>query len=219
MIYLDKSYDIPQYDISQKNKRKYENKQNNKRQQNTINPGNTQRPKKIYEWCYQSETTKYHSGPPNFPNNPIQTYEDFFSSDNGGYTDYFFTGAKPEDGRGYIILNNDEPIGFISYTAFHLKPGIAEMDLWMGADANCGNGFGTDALISLGNYLNKEMGISKLIIAPSAKNKRAVRSYEKSGFKKTDKPMSDFLLDEYVDDFGDGDYGEDETSILVKEFQ
>lgn len=83
----------------------------------------------------------------------------------------------------------------------------------MGSDDNCGNGFGTDALTTLGNYLNREMGISKLIIAPSAKNKRAVRSYEKSGFIKTDKPMSEFLLGEYVDDFGEGDYGEDETAI------
>lgn len=30
--------------------------------------------------------------------------------------------------------------------------------------------------------------------------------------------MSSFLLDEYVDDFGEGDYGEDEAVILVKEF-
>lgn len=173
---------------------------------------------KIYEWCFQSETTKYHAGPPNYPNNPIPTYEEFCTSDDGGYTEYYFTGAKPKDGRGFLIVNGDETVGFISYCTFHLKPAIAELDIWMNAEANCGNGFGVDALISLSDYLNKEMDIRELIIAPSIKNTRAVRAYEKAGFKKTDKAMSEFLLDEYVTLFGDGDYGADETVILVKQF-
>lgn len=173
---------------------------------------------RIYEWCFQSEVTKCHAGPPDYPNNPIPTYEEFYSSDNGGYTPYYFTGAKPKDGRGFLIVNGDEAIGFVSYCAFHLKPTIAELDIWMNAEANCGNGFGVDALIALGDYLNKEMGIRELIIAPSMKNTRAVRAYEKAGFKKTDKAMSEFLADEYVSLFSNGDYGVDETVILVKQF-
>lgn len=173
---------------------------------------------KIYEWCFQSETTKYHSGPPDYPNNPIPTYEEFYTSDDGGYMEYYFTGVKPKDGRGFLIINENAAVGFVSYCAFHLKPAIAELDIWMNAKANCGNGFGVDALISLGDYLNKEMDIRELIIAPSIKNIRAVRAYEKAGFKKTDKAMSEFLLDEYVTLFGDGDYGADETAILVKQF-
>jgi RimJ/RimL family protein N-acetyltransferase len=173
---------------------------------------------KIYEWCFQSETTKYHAGPPDYPNNPIQTYEEFYASDNGGYTEYYFTGEKPKDGRGFLIAIEDKAIGFISYCSFHLKPAIAELDIWMGSDSNCGKGFGTDALISLGNFLNTEMGIQELIIAPSIKNTRAVSAYEKAGFKKTDKAMSEFLSDEYASLFGDGDYGVDETCILIKRF-
>lgn len=173
---------------------------------------------KVYEWCFQSETTKYHAGPPDYPNNPIPSYEEFYASDAGGYTDYYFTGAKPDDGRGFLIINEDEAVGFVSYCAFHLKPAIAELDIWMNAEANCGNGFGVDALISLGDYLNKERGFRELIIAPSIKNTRAVKAYEKAGFKKTDKVMSDFLLDEYISLLGGGDYGADETVILVKQF-
>ncbi|MCC0640867.1 MULTISPECIES: hypothetical protein [unclassified Clostridioides] len=41
-------------------------------------------------------------------------------------------------------------------------------------------------------------------------------SYEKSGFKKSDKAMTDFLLDEYVSLYGAGDYVIDGTAILVK---
>ncbi len=174
--------------------------------------------REIYEWCFQSETTKYHAGPPDYPNNPIPTYEEFCSSDDGGYTEYYFTGEKLNDGRGFLILHEDKPIGFISYCAFHLKPRMAELDIWMNSEANCGNGFGVDALISLGDYLNKEMGIQELIIAPSIKNTRAVRAYEKAGFKKTDKPMTSFLSDAYTLLFGNGDYGVDETAILVRQF-
>lgn len=173
---------------------------------------------KIYEWCFQSETTKYHAGPPDYPNNPIPTYEEFYTSDDGGYTEYYFTGEKPKDGRGFLIVKQNEAIGFVSYCTFHLKQMVAELDIWMNTEANCGNGFGVDALASLGDFLNKEMDIRELIIAPSIKNTRAVRAYEKAGFKKTDKVMSEFLSDEYATLFGEGDYGVDETCILVKRF-
>lgn len=174
--------------------------------------------KKVYEWCFQSETTKSHAGPPDYPDIAIPTYEEFCSSDDGGYTEYYFTGAKPNDGRGFLIVHSGEPVGFVSYCSFHLKPHISELDIWMKSEANCGKGFGTDALIALGDYLNNTMGIDTLIMAPSIKNTRAIKAYGKAGFERTDKPMTDFLLDEYLPVFGAGDYGEGETAILVKRF-
>ena len=174
--------------------------------------------RKVYEWCFQSETTRSHAGPPDYPDIAIPTYEEFCASDRSGYEEYYFTGARPDDGRGFLIVDEEEPVGFVSYCAFHLKPGIAELDIWIKSEANCGKGFGVDALVSLGNYLNAAMGVHELIIAPSLKNARAVRAYEKAGFKKTGKPMSEFLTDEYVPLYGGGDYGPDETVILVKRF-
>lgn len=173
--------------------------------------------KRIYEWCFQSETTKYHAGLPDYPNSPIPTYKEFYASDDGGYTEYYFTGAKPQEGRGFLIINGNEAIGFVSYSAFHLKPTIAELDIWMSSEAQCGHGFGVDALVTLSDYLKNEMGIRALIIAPSIKNIRAVRAYEKAGFKKTNKAMSEFLQDAYIPLFGEGDYGIDETVILMKQ--
>ncbi|HCQ5455661.1 Uncharacterised protein [Clostridioides difficile] len=169
---------------------------------------------KVYEWCFQSETTKSHSGLPNYPNIPIATYEEFCEED---YEEYFFTGAKPKDGRGFLIVSNTEPVGFISYSCFHLKQALAEIDIWMNCKANCGKGFGVDAIISLGDFLNKTMDICELIIAPSRKNIRAVKAYKKAGFKPSTKPMSDYLLDKYIPLYGTGDYGIDETVILVKQ--
>lgn len=174
---------------------------------------------RIYEWCFQSETTKCHAGPPDYPDNPIPTYEEFYSSDDGGYLEYYFTGEKPKDGRGFLIVHGEEAVGFVSYCAFHLKPRIAELDIWMNAEANCGKGLGVDALVCLGDYLRSNMSIRELIMAPSIKNTRAVRAYEKAGFQKTDKAMSAFLSEKYVPMFGDGDYGADETAILVKRLE
>lgn len=115
-------------------------------------------------------------------------------------------------------MNGQEAVGFISYSAFHLKPHSAELDIWMKDEANCGKGFGNDAILALSNYLNQQFAIKLLILAPSTKNIRAIKSYEKSGFKRTNKNMSEFLLEDYQSLYGAGDYGVTGTAILIKCF-
>ncbi len=174
--------------------------------------------KNVYEWCFHSEITKSHAGPPDYPDAPIATWKEFFEG-IGGYEDYYFTGSQPERGGGFIILHNGIPVGFISYTCFHLQNSKAELDIWMNCEDNCGKGFGTDAIIALGEYLHKTQDIQELIMRPSIKNIRANKSYEKAGFKKSDKRPDEYLLDEYVSIFGDGDYGADESALLIKIFE
>lgn len=171
--------------------------------------------KRVYDWCFQSETTSSHSGPPDYPEKPIATYQEFCEE---YYEEYYFTGAQPEKGQGFLIVDNQEAVGFISYSAFHLKPSSAELDIWMKNEANCGKGFGNDAILALSNYLNQKLAIYLLIIAPSNKNIRAIKSYEKAGFKRTNKAMTEFLAEDYISLYGEGDYGVAETAILVKEF-
>jgi len=170
--------------------------------------------KNIYEWCFHSETTKYHAGLPDYPDVYIPTFEEFYDD----YTDYFFDGSELNNGRGFMILHDEKPVGFISYSSYHLKPHKAEMDIWMNCEANCGKGFGTDAFNALGDYLNKAMGISELIVRPAKKNINAIKSYKKSGFEEVDMNQSDYLLDEYLPlpRYEGGDYGADETALLIK---
>ncbi len=179
-------------------------------------PASIEDKNEVYEWCFHSEITKSHAGPPDYPNAPIATSEEFFDAESG-YADYYFTGERPQDGRGFIILHNGEPVGFVSYSSFHLKNGMAELDIWMNSEANCGKGFGTDALIALGDYLDKALGMRELIMRPSIKNARAIRSYAKAGFIQSDKRPEEYLLAECVALFADGDYG-DESAMLVKTF-
>jgi len=179
-----------------------------------IIPAKLEERRTVYEWCWLSETTKSHAGPPNFPEVEIQSFEEFCED----YVEYFFTDEAPDKGRGFFIEYNGEYVGFISYTSFHLKPQISGFGIWMSSEVYCGKGFGTDAIVSLGEYLNKEMDIQKIIMAPSIKNPRAIQSYKKSGFVESTIPMKDYLLEEYVEDYGNGDYGIDDTVVLVKQY-
>jgi len=166
----------------------------------------------IYDWCFHCETSKSHCGLPDFPDVVIPTYEEFYDD----YVEYFFTGAKPEKGRGFMIVSESEQVGFISYTCFHLKPHMAELDIWMGSESHCGKGFGTDAIVSLCDYLSRTLGIREFIMRPSIENERAIKSYKKSGFEESDKLPSEYLLDEYMELYGAGDYGEGGDILLVK---
>ena len=179
-----------------------------------LTPASFSDKQRIYEWCFQSETTKSHSGPPDYPENPVLTPEEFFEK---GYDDYFFTGERPEDGAGFIISSGGEAVGFISYCSFHLKPHKAELDIWMNSEANCGKGYGTDTIITLCAYLKRNISISEFIMRPSVRNARAIAAYKKAGFETTDKKPCDFLLDEYMDLYGDGDYGECGDLLLYKQ--
>ncbi|MCL2563665.1 MAG: GNAT family N-acetyltransferase [Oscillospiraceae bacterium] len=168
----------------------------------------------VYNWCFHSETSKSHAGPPDYPDMHIPSYEEFCED----YADYFFTGSAPEKGRGFFIVHNGETVGFISYCCYHLKPQISELDIWMSCEAHCGKGFGTEAIVLLGDYLHQTLDIRMLIMGPSVKNVRAVLSYKKAGFAVSDAPMCDYLLEDYVDEYGDGDYGVDGTVVLAKTF-
>lgn len=56
----------------------------------------------------------------------------------------YFIGSNPLGDRQYFIAANGEQVGCISYSAFHLKSGVAELDNWINCEANCGKGYGTD---------------------------------------------------------------------------
>ncbi|MCL2569400.1 MAG: GNAT family N-acetyltransferase [Oscillospiraceae bacterium] len=167
----------------------------------------------IYDWCFHSETTKFHAGS-DYPDVPIPTFEEFYED----YVDYFFTGSAPQDGRGFLILHSQEPIGFISYSSYHLKPQKAELDIWMSCEANCGKGCGTDAIVALGEYLNQALDIQELIMRPSIKNTNAIKSYKKAGLVESNMPADAYMLDEYIALHGDGEYGTDGTVLLIKQF-
>ncbi|HOP75179.1 MAG TPA: GNAT family protein [Bacillota bacterium] len=94
------------------------------------------------------------------------------------------------------------------------------MDIWLSRLEYCGKGYGTAALKKLVEYLRSELGIEKFLIRPSEKNIRAIRAYHKVGFirvKDKKATLRAYLLPEFLDDYGDGDYGFEHTAVLVLE--
>ncbi len=171
---------------------------------------------KTYQWLYLSDTTSMHTGLPDYPDSPVPDWEQFQKD----FEDFYYLESGQNRGSVLIIENDDEEIGCLCYACFHLQPDRAELDIWLKERKYCGKGFGPAALKNLMEYLNKKKGINKFLIRPSEKNIRAIRSYEKAGFirvKDKEKTIKEYLLEEYLSAYGSGDYGVDNTAVLMNE--
>ena len=117
-----------------------------------------------------------HMGGLNYPNNPILNWDEF----NEEFEDFYYQESGRDKGSIMIIEEDGEEIGCMCYASFHLNPGKSELDIWLKSQECCGKGNGTNALILLSEYLSSNYDVKDFIIRPSIKNKRAIRSYEKS---------------------------------------
>ncbi len=171
---------------------------------------------KTYQWLSLSDTASMHMGKPDYPESPIPDWEQFQED----FKDFYFQEDSREIGSVMIITRDKEEIGCLCYACFHLQPGRAELDIWLNAKKYCGHGHGTRALEMLMEYLKNDMNINKFLIRPSKKNFPAIKSYQKAGFSKVDDKksvISEYLLPEYLEEYGDGDYGFENTVVMVRE--
>jgi aminoglycoside 6'-N-acetyltransferase len=90
----------------------------------------------------------------------------------------------PEDSEsGFVIEVATEPVGYIQCVEEtdpmyeHAGIDIALRSDWQG------RGLGPDAIWTLANYLINERGHHRLTIDPAARNTRAIKAYERVGFK------------------------------------
>jgi RimJ/RimL family protein N-acetyltransferase len=102
-----------------------------------------------------------------------------------------------------------EPVGQINYEMREGPPRLAELDIWLRSLADTGHGYGSDALVTLTDHLQRTLGVDTFLIRPSARNPRAVRAYQKAGF--VIRPMT---TQAQIDAHGAGDY--DDTVVLIK---
>lgn len=167
-----------------------------------------------YEWLCRSDTTSLHMGPPDYPDNPVPSREQF----ERDFEDFYFLPEGRRQGSVILIEREEEPIGCLCYACFHLQSGAAELDIWLKARRLCGHGLGTEALGLLIGHLRRELGIDRFLIRPSARNARAIRAYEKVGFVvRVEKlpVLRSFLKEEFWDAYGCGDYGLEGTAVLT----
>lgn len=172
--------------------------------------------KAIYEWLCFSDTTPMHMGLPDYPESPVPSWEEFLVD----FEPFYFSQESRHLGSVMVIEKDGTPIGAVCYACFHLRPGAAELDIWLSARAHCGQGYGTEALRQLTGYLRSQRGIHRFIIRPSEKNARAIRAYEKTGFRRVaDKAVAveEYLMPEYLGAYGAGDYGFEQTAVMICE--
>lgn len=133
----------------------------------------------IYSALACSELTEILLDRPGSPLGPAITW-DAFCADHKGH---FFDDSAPLLGRAFIIEARGASVGQVYYNEIFGVPPRTEIDMWMFSEANCGHGYGSEALRCLCEHLSTNWGVEEFFIMPSRKNGRAVRAYEKAGFK------------------------------------
>lgn len=133
----------------------------------------------FYKWATQSSSTPFWYD--ELYGEQIPTYEEFIRD----WKKHYFDGSKPEKGRSFVILVGGRAIGQINYNEINKKDNSVELDIIIARDADKGKGYGTDALKTLAKYLFQKMNVRVCWIEVITKNRRAMRTYEKVGFKIT----------------------------------
>ena len=94
----------------------------------------------------------------------------------------------------FAIIVDGEVAGMIQYWEdLDEEYRHAGIDLFLGAQYH-GRGLGTDAVRTMARHLIHDRGHHRLTIDPAAHNERAIRSYEKVGFKRVG-IMREYWLD------------------------
>lgn len=172
--------------------------------------------KTAYEWLYFSDFSPFLNELQGYSPQNIPTLLEF----EADYEDFFFNDSNPEKGRAYLIMlkenDNEEEIGFLSYTALGLVKNTGELDIWLKSLDYAGKGYGTSALKILSDVL-LEKGFHTLIIRPCAKNIRAVASYKKIGFVESIFNPENYYKKEYVEEYAPGDCKDGDDVFLVLE--
>ena len=102
--------------------------------------------------------------------------------------------GKVGDGLTFAILAEGEIAGMIQfYEELDHEYRHAGMDLFLGIPFQ-NRGLGADTVRTMARYLVRERGHHRLVIDPSADNERAIRCYEKVGFRRVG-IMREYWLD------------------------
>jgi diamine N-acetyltransferase len=135
----------------------------------------------VYDWLARSDSSRAMHGLPTYPEKPLPAWEDFCDAQSHHY----FDDSALEQGRCYLILAHGEAVGQVTYNDINQKDGRTrtELDIWMRSEKDCGQGLGCDAMLTLCHHLSRQFGVQDFMVQPSARNPRAIRAYEKLGFK------------------------------------
>ncbi len=145
---------------------------------------------------------------------PAPTWNEFREDE----AEYF--GGHPSRTGNYLLIEfQSRVIGSICYANWYEKRPFSEMDIWLVGDA-LGRGFGTEAITRTRDYVHETFGINEFVIRPWKKNENAIRAYQKCGFKEyAGFDASLYYDDALYEEYGEGDYGPDETFTMIMRYE
>ncbi|MDQ0418330.1 aminoglycoside 6'-N-acetyltransferase [Croceifilum oryzae] len=101
---------------------------------------------------------------------------------------------KDQREKRCIVEYDHEPIGYIQFYPltdqekkdidYWEEPNVWGMDQFIGETHYWNKGVGTRLISCMVDYLIHEIGAKAIVMDPQARNKRAIRCYEKCGFRK-----------------------------------
>jgi len=138
----------------------------------------------IFRGLARSDVTDILLGHPSQTSTPLLSFDDFCDD----YRQYFFDDSKPEGGRCFVIEVDDQAMGQVNYGDIDRGRSRTELDIWMFGEQYCGHGYGSEALSLLCDYLQSRLDVGGFYIKPSGSNRRAIRCYEKAGFRRSALP-------------------------------
>jgi RimJ/RimL family protein N-acetyltransferase len=142
---------------------------------------------RLYEWLIGSDLTANMMGGAMFPDYPIPSPVQFAAA----FPNHFYDGTRPYAGRMFIIGARGEDIGCISHSAIDLLNDVVELDIWLAERRCAGQGYGSEALIVLCDWLQANYGVNRFLVRPSRRNVKALRAMRRAGFRETDLPAQE----------------------------
>ncbi|MBN2225094.1 MAG: GNAT family N-acetyltransferase [Deltaproteobacteria bacterium] len=135
----------------------------------------------FYRMATQSDSAPYWYG--ELYGDTAPTYDDFQIE----YPAHYFDASAPRKGRCFFIAVGTRRIGTVAYNEIDERDGSTELDIIIACDTDTGRGYGPDALETLTGFLFDCMSVRRCFIVPIASNLRAIRAYEKAGFRRVKK--------------------------------
>ena len=105
---------------------------------------------------------------------------------------------KNKKGNDYdfsIVLNDDTLIGNISLMNVNLVSRKATLGIFIGDEENRSKGYGTEAMKILVEYGFNILGLHNIDLNVFSFNERAIKAYEKVGFKEYGRRHESYFLD------------------------
>ena len=128
----------------------------------------------FYKWATQSDATPFW-----YQDGKIPTLEQFLDD----WKPLYFDSSQPEKGMCFAIVVDGRAIGQVNYNEIDRTNDSVELDIIIADDVDKSKGYGTDALKTLSQYLIENMNVKIPYIIPVISNHRAIRAYQKAGFK------------------------------------